>query len=138
VNVKTAATIAERPSPGAPRPYEFPAVEEHRLRNGLRILVAEMPGRPLIAASLVLRNGAVDEPADVGGATVLAARALSEGTERYDAIQLTEASERLGASLGRADRQRRRPARPPRGRPRAAGRDGPAPDVPGARGRPTP
>src|SRR5262245_1830865 len=58
-----------------------------------------MPGRPLISASLVLRNGAVDEPAEVGGATVLAARALSEGTERYDAIQLTEASERIGASL---------------------------------------
>ena len=42
-------TIAERPSPGAPRPYEFPAVEEHRLSNGLRILAADMPGRPLIA-----------------------------------------------------------------------------------------
>ena len=96
---RTATTIAERPSPGAPRPYEFPAVHEHRLSNGMRILAADMPGRPLIAASLVLRNGAVDEPADVGGATVLAARALSEGTERYDAIQLTEASERLGASL---------------------------------------
>ena len=99
MTTKAATTITERPAPGAPRPYEFPAVDEHRLSNGLRILAADMPGRPLIAASLVLRNGAVDEPADVGGATVLAARALSEGTERYDAIQLTEASERLGASL---------------------------------------
>jgi len=99
VTAKTATTIPQRPSPGAPRPYEFPAVEEQRLSNGLRILAADMPGRPLIAASLVLRNGAVDEPADAGGATVLAARALAEGTERYDAIQLTEASERLGASL---------------------------------------
>ena len=33
------------------------------------------------------------------GSTVLAARALSEGTERYDAIQLVEAAERLGASI---------------------------------------
>ena len=96
---RTATTLAERPAPRAPRPYEFPAVAEHRLANGLRILAADMPGRPLIAASLVLRNGAVDEPADVAGATVLAARALSEGTERYDAIELTEASERIGASL---------------------------------------
>jgi predicted Zn-dependent peptidase len=99
MSTRAATTIAERPTPGAPRPYEFPAVEEHRLSNGLRILAADMPGRPLVAASLVLRNGAVDEPAEAGGATVLAARALSEGTERYDAIQLTEASERLGASL---------------------------------------
>jgi len=91
--------IAERPVPGAPRPYEFPAVAEHRLDNGLRILVADLPGRPLVSATIVLPAGAADEPADAAGATVLAARALSEGTSRYDAIELIEASERLGASL---------------------------------------
>ena len=46
-----------------------------------------------------MANGAADEPPETAGATVLAARALSEGTERYDAIGLVEASERLGASL---------------------------------------
>jgi zinc protease len=91
--------LAERPKPGTPRPYDFPTVAEHRLPNGLRILAADLPGRPLVSASLVMRNGAADEPADVAGATVLAARALSEGTERYDAIGLVEAAERLGASL---------------------------------------
>ncbi len=91
--------VAERPTPGTPRPYEFPAIAEHRLPNGLRILSADLPGRPLVSASIVFRNGAVDEPAEEAGATVLAARALSEGTERYDAMALVEASERLGASL---------------------------------------
>ena len=99
MTARTTVTVAERPGPSAPRPYEFPPVAEHRLPNGLRILEVDMPGRPLVSASLLMLNGAVDETADVGGATVLAARALSEGTERYDAIQLTEASERLGASL---------------------------------------
>ena len=91
--------IAERPVPGTPRPYEFPEVAEHRLPNGLRILAADLPGRPLVSASLVLRAGAADEPADQGGATVLAARALTEGTDRFDAMGLVEASERLGASI---------------------------------------
>ena len=91
--------IAERPRPGAPRPYEFPAVASHQLSNGLSILVANLPGRPLVSASVVIRSGASEEPADVAGSTVLAARALSEGTERFDAIQLVEATERLGASL---------------------------------------
>ena len=91
--------IATRPTPGTPRPYEFPAVERGQLPNGLRLITANLPGRPLVSASLVLRNGAADEPAAHGGATVLAARALSEGTARYDAIALIEASERLGASL---------------------------------------
>jgi zinc protease len=58
-----------------------------------------MPGRGLVSASLAIRSGAADEPAGVGGATVLAARALTEGTELRDAIALNEASERLGASL---------------------------------------
>jgi predicted Zn-dependent peptidase len=91
--------IAERPVAGTPRPYEFPEVTETRLASGLRILVANLPGRPLVSASLVLPIGAVDEPAEEAGSTVLAARALAEGTERYDAISLIEATERLGASL---------------------------------------
>jgi len=91
--------VAERPVPGTPRAYAFPAVATHRLANGLTILVADLPGRPLISASLIMTNGAADEPADQAGATVLAARALSEGTEHYDAIELVEAAERLGASL---------------------------------------
>jgi zinc protease len=91
--------VAERPTPGTPRPYEFPAVERSRLSNGLSLALIHLPGRPLISGTLVLRNGAADEPDREGGATVLAARALTEGTERYDAIALVEAGERLGASI---------------------------------------
>jgi len=91
--------VAERPTPGTPRPYEFPDVDRSRLANGLALVVADLPGRPLVSATLVLRNGAVDEPDGDGGATVLAARTLTEGTEAHNAIELVEASERLGASL---------------------------------------
>lgn len=91
--------IAERPTPGTPRPYEFPAVAIARLANGVRVVVADLPGRPLVSASVVVPAGAADEPAAEGGSLVLAARALTEGTDRHDAIALTEAAERLGASL---------------------------------------
>jgi zinc protease len=91
--------VAERPVPGTPRPYEFPPFERHRLSNGLTVLRIDLPGRPLVSASLVLGVGAADEPSDDAGATVLAARALTEGTDHYDAIGLLEAAERLGASL---------------------------------------
>jgi predicted Zn-dependent peptidase len=91
--------VAERPRPGPPRAYEFPAVATDRLSNGLTVLIADLPGRPLVAASVVIRGGAAQEPAAEGGSTVLAARALSEGTESYDAIELVEAAERLGASI---------------------------------------
>jgi zinc protease len=91
--------IAERPEAGTPRPYDFPTVATTRLRNGLTVLVADLPGRPLISATIILPTGAADEPAAAAGSAVLAARALTEGTDRYDAIALTEAAERLGASL---------------------------------------
>ncbi|HET7168939.1 MAG TPA: pitrilysin family protein [Candidatus Limnocylindrales bacterium] len=91
--------IAQRPTAGTPRSYEFPAVRRDRLTTGLTVLVVDMPGRPLVSASMILPVGAVDEPADEGGAAVLAARAMTEGTEHYDAVGLTEATERLGASL---------------------------------------
>ncbi len=94
-----ARVVAERPTPGTPRPYDFPTVQRTHLSNGLSIILADLPGRPLVSASLVLRNGAGDEPDGDAGATVLAARALTEGTKRFDAIALVEATERLGAAI---------------------------------------
>jgi len=85
--------VDTRPTPGQPRSYEFPTARRHRLPNGLTLQTVDL------SAGLILRNGAVDEPNEVGGATILAARALSEGTERFDAIELVEAAERLGAGL---------------------------------------
>lgn len=89
----------ERPTPGEPRPYTFPAFTRHRLANGLSVITVDLPDRPLLAGVLVALGGAGDDPADEAGATVLMARALSEGTELHDAIALVEATERLGASL---------------------------------------
>ena len=91
--------IAERPVPGEPRPYEFPETVRATLPNGLLVVVTPMAGRELVAASLAIRSGAADEPEAIGGATVLAARGLTEGTGVRDAIALTEAFERLGASM---------------------------------------
>lgn len=91
--------VADRPTHGDPRPYQFPRFERVELDNGLGVVAAHLPGRMLVTASLVLPSGAVDEPAEQAGVTALMARSLSEGTKHHDAIGLTEATERLGASL---------------------------------------
>ena len=91
--------IADRPSPGDPRPYNFPRFDRQELANGLGLVAVHLPGRALVTASLVLPSGAVDEPNEQAGVTALMARSLSEGTKHHDAIGLTEATERLGASL---------------------------------------
>ena len=91
--------VAERPTPGEPRPFQFPRFERRQLSNGLSVIAVNLPGRALLTASLVLPSGAVDEPPEQAGVTSLMARALTEGTKHHDAIGLTEAAERLGASL---------------------------------------
>jgi predicted Zn-dependent peptidase len=91
--------VADRPTHGDPRPYHFPRFEREELSNGLGLITVDLPGRALVTASLVLPSGAVDEPDELGGVTSLMARAMTEGTAKRDAIELTEASERLGASL---------------------------------------
>jgi zinc protease len=88
-----------RPVPGPPRDYRFPHFERGRLAGGLTVVTCHMPGRPLLAASLVLPGGGALEPADRAGVSVLMSRALTEGTSRHDAIEFIEASERLGAEV---------------------------------------
>jgi zinc protease len=88
-----------RPSAGHPRTYHFPKFERRILGNGAQLLVADLPGRPLLAVRVILEGGASYEPAERGGVSILAAHALTEGTERYSAIELAEAAERLGAEL---------------------------------------
>jgi zinc protease len=93
------SVLDARPAPSEPRDYHFPAFTKERLDNGLTIIAADLPGRPLLMAQLLIEGGAGAEPAEKAGATALAARALTEGTRRRNALELIEAAERLGAEL---------------------------------------
>jgi zinc protease len=88
-----------RPGPGRPREYHFPRFERMTLANGLNVVHADVPGRALLAAQLLLPGGGWSEPADQAGVTVLTGRAMPEGTRSRDANEFIEASERLGAEI---------------------------------------
>lgn len=94
------AYLATRPAAAAARAYDFPDWTRAVLPGGLTLLAAHLPGRPLLAAQLLVPGGGTSEPADRAGVTVLAARAMTEGTAVRDAVALVEASERLGAGIG--------------------------------------
>ena len=95
-----------RPVPGQPREYDFPAFERSTLDNGLTIVRCHVPGRPLLQAQLIVRGdaggGATSEDPANAGATMLTARAMSEGTTVRDAVAFVESAERLGAEMGAA------------------------------------
>jgi zinc protease len=97
------AVLDTRPGAAEPRPYHFPRFERQALANGLEVVHADVPGRPLLLAQLMVRGtdggGATLEPDGQAGVTVLMARALTEGTVWRDAVELIDAAERLGAEL---------------------------------------
>jgi predicted Zn-dependent peptidase len=93
------AMLERRPEPTTPRPYHFPTFERQRLASGLTVIPVHVPGRPLLAAELLVPVGAASEPAALAGVSQLMARASSEGTRRRDANAFIEATERLGASI---------------------------------------
>jgi predicted Zn-dependent peptidase len=88
------------PEVGRFRPTKLPAVAERTLAGGLRVLAVRTPGVPLVQARMMLpaaRPGAGD--ADRARQLVLAQTLLS-GTTRRGSVEVAEALQRIGASVG--------------------------------------
>ena len=89
--------MTERPTPGAPRPWTFPAFERRSVAGG-RMLTAHLPGKALAVTSLVLDAGAVVEPLAHAGVSEIVARAMAEGSAGRDSYEFGVAGERIGAT----------------------------------------
>jgi zinc protease len=92
--VLLAPRIGSPPAPVVPEPTRF------TLANGLRVVAVARNDLPQVAARLVVPAGSSYDPSDWPGAASLTATLLTEGTERYSAIELNERVDRLGATLG--------------------------------------
>ncbi|HEX8570372.1 MAG TPA: pitrilysin family protein [Caulobacteraceae bacterium] len=87
------------PPAGTPDPAQFPQVEEARLSNGLRVLVARRTDVPLVNLNLIADAGfAADQFAKPGTAT-LAMNMLDEGTRTRNALEISRQLAMLGANL---------------------------------------
>ena len=90
------------PAAGPIRPFEFPAVAESRLGNGMEVRLVFGVPLPVVTAMVVLRAGETASPAGREGLAVLAADALEGGTARHSSLELARALEDIGASFGAA------------------------------------
>lgn len=90
---------ATAPPPGAPRPYQFPAVTRFTLPNGMRVLIAENHTAPLMTIHALVRSGVEHDPATHSGLAAFTADMLDEGAGRRSAIQIAEEVSVLGADL---------------------------------------
>lgn len=92
-------TTAQRPTPMAVRPYEFPRVHHATTANGLRITVAPMRRLPIVTVLALVDAGAATDAPGAEGLAALAARTLAEGTGALDGAALTERFEALGTGF---------------------------------------
>src|SRR6185503_1960446 len=57
-----AAAVQTPPLPAAPRETKVPQAVEKTLANGLRVIVVQKPGIPLVAARIMIKAGAAADP----------------------------------------------------------------------------
>src|SRR5262249_36373745 len=91
--------VDSAPPPSAPHETSFAQPKETRLDNGLRVIVAQRPRLPLLAAQLLVRSGAEVDPPKVAGTASMTAALLTKGTESMSAPEIANAIESLGGSI---------------------------------------
>lgn len=75
-------------------------VERHRLSSGLELLLVPRRELPIVSLTLLVRDGIAAELPGEGGLAHLTAVTFPQGTRTRSALQLSEAVESLGTSLG--------------------------------------
>jgi zinc protease len=77
----------------------FPTLQRATLKNGLTVVLAERKGVPVLDLRLRLEGGSATDTPQTAGLASLAMDLLDEGAGTRDAIQLSEALQRLGSTL---------------------------------------
>ncbi|MFZ5616688.1 MAG: M16 family metallopeptidase, partial [Pseudomonadota bacterium] len=78
----------------------FPAVEEARLKNGVRIVLANRPTVPIVNIAMQFDAGYASDAASAKlGTASFAGAMLDEGTKKRSALKIAEELEGLGATL---------------------------------------
>ena len=91
---------AALPEPGEPVSPATPPVADFRLANGLRVLVVEKDGLPLVSARLNFDAGSAHEAPGKAGLASMTAALLTQGTATRTAPQIATEIEQLGAQIG--------------------------------------
>lgn len=76
------------------------AVERWVLSNGLTVLFVERHAIPALQVHLVIKTGSVADPAGRTGLAALTAGVLAKGTATRSAVEIAEAIDFVGGSLG--------------------------------------
>ena len=88
------------PPPLPARPVAFPPYQIKTLANGLQVLVVLHHEQPSVSFRLLVRAGAMQEPADKPGVASFVASLLNQGTTTKSAEEIANAIESAGGVIG--------------------------------------
>ncbi|MCK7592416.1 M16 family metallopeptidase [Pseudomarimonas salicorniae] len=88
------------PALDAPPEVRFPEIQRFALDNGLRVMLMERQGVPLVQMALTVNGGYASDPAEAPGTAQLALDLLPKGSKDSDAFAIADRRDALGATLG--------------------------------------
>src|SRR5688572_27010641 len=99
-------TVAQKPERSGPpalgpaKNLQLPPLQKFTLSNGLNVMLMEKHSVPLVQINVLIQTGAFDDPAGKEGLSSFAFDLLDEGAGAFDALQLADEIEFLGARIG--------------------------------------
>lgn len=85
---------------GKAETLRLPPMQSATLSNGLKVVLAESHGAPVINLSLMLDGGYASDSKELPGLASLTLRMLEEGTAKRSSLAISRELEALGASFG--------------------------------------
>lgn len=89
----------QRPATSGDIDFTLPSIQTYELNNGLKIYFSEKNELPLIRINFLVNSGSRLDPDNLKGLTNLLAMCIDEGAGKYDALQLADEFEMLGAQF---------------------------------------
>ncbi|MBT5216005.1 MAG: insulinase family protein, partial [Gammaproteobacteria bacterium] len=98
-NEESTADRSQLPFPTQYPTLDLPDIQRAKLSNGLEIVLAERHDVPMVNVSVQFKSGHSSDSNQQPGLASFSMSMLTEGTKRYDALELSSKLEELGTDL---------------------------------------
>ncbi|MBV8755990.1 MAG: insulinase family protein [Deltaproteobacteria bacterium] len=89
----------KQPAAGPPRPFKLPPVKPFTLKNGIKVYLVEQHTLPIVSMDLNFDGGSLTDPKGKDGLAGVCTQLLTEGTDKLDKIQYSEALADIASSI---------------------------------------
>lgn len=93
----------QQPAPSEPRPFRLPTMKPFKLKSGIQVYLVEQHELPIVSMDLNFDGGSILDPDGKEGLASVCMSMLTEGTEKLDKIQYSEALADVASDISAYD-----------------------------------